>query len=128
MREINLWKDAEKKIVDPLLFSQTAETMAKELGGDFRVNKGTQLRRFFDEVVRFNDAAKNKSIDIEQLLPGLHLIIARAAYAQGRNLVSADFVSFIRSGIEQIQRKEDLRVFTNFFEALMAFYKLYNSK
>ncbi len=131
MSEIRLWKDAEKKTVDPLLFSKTAEWMAKELESDSRnkkSNKGSQLRRFFDEVVRLNDAAKSNAVDIEQLLPGLHLIIARAAYAQGRELVSENFVGMIRSGINQIESKEDLKIFTHFFEALMAFYKLYGPK
>ncbi len=125
MYKIELWKDKEKKVVDPSLFSQKAEELAKELGGKGRnINKGTQLRRFFDEVVRFNDMAKGE-MDMEMILPGLHMIIAKAAYAEGRNLVCSGFVTMIRSGIDQIESKKDLQVFTNFFESLIAFYKLH---
>lgn len=129
MSSITLWKDREKKIVEPTLFSSTAETMAKELskaGG----NKGTQLRRFYDEVVRLNDAAKTRqgdSIPMTLILPSLHMLIAKASYSRGRKLVSASFVTLIRDGVGQVQTKEDLQVFTSFFEALMAFYKLHGA-
>ncbi len=128
MGVIRLWKDSEKRVVDPLLFSQKAEELAKELGESRGKNKGTQLRRFFDEVVRFNDAAKGGAMDMEMILPGLHMIIAKAAYAEGRKLVSSEFVSMIRDGVNQVESKEDLQVFTNFFESLIAFYKLYRPK
>ncbi len=126
MSSITLWKDREQKIVDPLLFSDIAEAMAKQLGNqDKRKNKGTQLRRFFDEIVRLNDTAKSNGVGMELILPNLHMIIAKAAYAEGRRLVTPDFVALIRDGIGQVETKEDLKVFTSFFESLMAFYKLH---
>lgn len=126
MSTITLWKDREQNIVDPLLFSEKAESLAKKLGTqDRRRNKGSQLRRFFDEIVRLNDTAKGNSVGMELILPYLHMIIAKAAYAEGRKLVTSDFVALIRDGIGQIETKEDLRVFTSFFESMMAFYKLH---
>ncbi len=125
MGAITLWKDREQKIIDPLLFSEIAEEMAKQLGQNRRINKGSQLRRFFDEIVRLNDTAKAKSVGMDFVLPYLHMLIAKAAYANGRKLVSEDFVGLIKDGVGQIETKDDLRVFTNFFEAMMAFYKLH---
>jgi CRISPR-associated protein Csm2 len=128
MSSISLWKDRENKIIDPLLFSKVAEDMAISLGGDSRKNKGSQLRRFFDEVVRLNDTAKADTVEMVVVLPYLHMLIAKAAYAKGRKLVTDDFVQLMRDCINQIENKDDLRVFTNFFESLMAFYKLHGPK
>ncbi len=126
MSAIVLWKDRENKIVDPLLFSEVALSKAQLLGSKGgRVNKGSQLRRFFDEVIRLNDTAKANGVGMELVLPYLHMLIAKAAYARGRKLVCDDFVSLVRDGIEQIETKDDLKVFANFFEAFMAFYKLH---
>ncbi|MBR5998206.1 MAG: type III-A CRISPR-associated protein Csm2 [Deltaproteobacteria bacterium] len=142
---ITLWKDREQGIVDPTLFSKTAEDWAKKLKADGTVlnkkgeeqtkfNKQSQLRRFFDEVVRLNDMAKNRQspVPMSLVLPSLHMLIAKASYAQGRELVSPSFVELMRGSIEQIKDdgdgRKDLQVFTNFFESLMAFYKLYDPK
>ncbi len=125
MSSVTLWKDRDKKTIDPLLFCEVAEAKAKQLGGKgFKLNKGSQLRRFFDEVVRLNDTAKANAAGMELVLPYLHMLIAKAAYAKGRKLVCDDFVGLIKDGVGQIETKDDLRVFTNFFEAMMAFYKL----
>ena len=49
MAMITLWKDTEKKTLDPLLFSREADRLALQIGNEDRnKNKGTQLRRFFD--------------------------------------------------------------------------------
>lgn len=136
---ITLWKDREKGIVEPTLFSTTAKEWADKLGKESKIvkekiNKQSQLRRFFDEVVRLNDMAKNRQspVPMALVLPSLHMLIAKASYAQGRDLVSPSFVELMRGSIEQIKDdgngRKDLQVFTNFFESLMAFYKLYGPK
>ncbi len=136
---ITLWKNREEGIVEPKLFSETAEEWAKKLSKDSKdskekINKQSQLRRFFDEVVRLNDMAKNRQspVPMALVLPSLHMLIAKASYAQGRELVSPSFVELICGSIKQIQDdgngRKDLQVFTNFFESLMAFYKLHGPK
>lgn len=134
---IELWKDKVNKVVEPALFSKTAEEQAKQLSNDGKdnhgkdkLNKSSQLRCFFDEVVRLNDMAKNRQnpVPMELVLPSLHMLIAKASYAQGRGLVSSSFVTLMRESINQVQDKNDLQIFTNFFEALMAFYKVYRPK
>jgi len=129
MTVFNLWKDREKGLIDPLLFSETAEKFAREIGGEGKkgrnLNKGTQLRRFFDEIVRLQSQAKNDAEKWSNLLPYIHMLVSKAAYAEGRKLVSSSFVNLIKSGINQIETPRDLNVFTNFFESFMGFYKLY---
>lgn len=130
MEKIELWKDRENKKIDPTLFSVKAEDLAKELAGDCeqsrkKLNKRTQVRKFYDEVVRLNMEAKNNSADWDAILPLVNMIIAKAAYAKGRDLVSNNFLNFMRSSIEQVKEPQDLAVFANLFEAFYGFYKLH---
>jgi len=138
MSEITLWQDSEKKIINQKLFSEVAEKFAREIGKEGtddrrrKLNKGTQLRRFFDEIIRLQSLAKSlPEKDTEKwanLLPYIHMLVAKAAYAQGRELVSPSFVNLLKSGISQIETRRDLTIFANFFESFMGFYKLHGPK
>ncbi len=125
---IELWKDRAEKKLDPELFSKQAEAFALKISGEAtsKTNKGTQLRKFFDEILRLNTLAQAKDADWNLILPQVHMVIAKTAYAKGRNLVSQSFVNHVREGIEQVESPEDLRIFSNHMEAFMGFYKMYN--
>ena len=130
MDEIVLWKDKANGKVDPALFSDTAEKLAKDLAEDCqasknRENKRTQIRKFYDEVVRLDMEAKAKPQEWDNILPLINMLTAKAAYAKGRRLVSDNFVNFIRSSIKQISGKKDLELFANFFEAFIGFYRMH---
>ena len=130
MAEIIFWKDKQNGKVDPSLFSSIAEKLAKDLAEDCRAsrnkeNKRTQIRKFYDEVVRLDMEAKARPKEWDNILPLVHMLTAKAAYAKGRRLVSDNFLSFIRASINQISGKEDLQLFANFFEAFMGFYRMY---
>ena len=130
MSKIELWQDKEKRIIDPRLYSSSAEKLAKEIAQDCetsrrRYNKPTQLRKFYDEVLRLEMAAKTRKGDWDNILPLVHMVTAKAAYAKGRDLVSDNFLDFIKSGVGQINTPDDLKVFTNLFEAFMGFYKMH---
>ncbi len=124
--ELKLWKDSEAKTLDPHLFSTQAEEFARQISseGGRSMNKGTQLRKFFDEILRLNTLARPQDADWNLILPQVHMVIAKAAYAQGRNLVSKGFVDHIRQGIGQVEEPADLMVFTNHMEAFMGYYKM----
>jgi CRISPR-associated protein Csm2 len=130
MTQIQLWKDSGKRILDPKLFSEVAENMAKEMASDNnnskgRENKRTQIRRFYDEVVRLDLLSKKESSDWQMVLPMVHMLTAKAAYAKGRKLISDGFLQFIKSGVDQIHTQSDLEAFSNFFEAFMGFYRMH---
>ena len=132
MEKIIFWKDREKQLIDPQLFSKTAENLAKEIAEDSRnirnSNKRTQIRKFYDEIVRLAMLSKSRPNEWEQLLPMVHMVTAKAAYAKGRKLISDDFLRFLKNSIEQIKKPEDLNIFSNFFEAFMGFYRLHGPK
>ncbi len=130
MEKIEFWKDRENRKIDPNLFSGQAEMLAKTLADDCeksrrRQNKRTQIRKFYDEVTRLNLEAKNRGADWDNILPLVNMITAKAAYAKGRELVSDNFLSFIRASVTQIKDPEDLSVFANLFESFYGFYKLH---
>jgi len=131
---ISFYKDKEKRVLDPKLFSTTAEQWAKKINesGGGKSNKRTQIRKFYDEVVRYNTLAKvNKEDkkDWDNILPYINMLIAKAAYAKGRNnLVTEDFVGLLKDCVVQIRDPRDLDVFTNFFEAFMGFYRQYGDR
>lgn len=130
MERIDFWKDRDNSMIDPHLFSVKAETLAKVLAQDCersgkKRNKRTQIRKFYDEVIRLNMEAKNRDADWDNILPLVNMMTAKAAYAKGRNLISDNFLIFIRSSVEQVKAPEDLSVFANLFEAFYGFYRLY---
>ena len=129
MEKIVLWKDRKEKLLDPELFSKKAEELAITTKEDIETaknsNKRTQIRKFYDEAVRLNFTAKTRQDDWNNILPMIHMLTAKAAYAQGRKLISKNFMRFIKESVNQIERPEDLNVFCNFFEAFMGFYRLH---
>ncbi|MFO7884661.1 MAG: type III-A CRISPR-associated protein Csm2 [Desulfobacteraceae bacterium] len=129
MEKIQLWKDRANKTIDPTLFSKQSENFAQQIAQDNQnarsVNKRTQLRKFFDEIVSLNMAAKSNRDNWPNILPMVHMVTAKAAYAKGRNLISDNFLQFIRESVEQIEEPEDLDVFTSFFESFIGFYRFH---
>ena len=55
------------------------------------------------------------------------MLIAKAAYAQGRKKVSQEFMDLIKGCIAQVHIDKDLDVFANFFESFMGFYRQYRA-
>ncbi len=123
----SFYKDRDKRILNPLLFSDVAEKLAKEIhdSGGKHANKRSQLRKFFDEVIRLNSLAKSNPGDWDNIIPYVNMLIAKAAYAQGRGKVTQEFVGFVKGCIEQVHKDRDLDVFANFFEAFIGFYRKY---
>ena len=66
---------------------------------------------------------KNPKAEWENIEPLVHMLVAKAAYAQGRKLVSDTFVQFIRSSVHQVKGPKELGVFASLFEAFMGFYR-----
>lgn len=129
MEKIVFWKDRESRIIDPELFSKKAELFAQEIAQDNRKfrnsNKRTQLRKFFDEIISLNMQAQANKVGWSNILPLVHMVTAKAAYAQGRKLISDNFMKFIKNSVEQVQSPEDLNVFASFFESFIGFYRLH---
>jgi len=123
--DITFYQDAKNKILKLDLFSKTAEDLAKNFSAEKGKNRRSQVRKFYDEVLRLNSLAKSRPGDWRNIHPYVEMLIAKATYAEGRELVSENFATFMRKAVTQVQVPQDLEVFANFFEAFMGFYRKY---
>ncbi len=130
---VNFWKDKAKKIIEPELFSTKADELAREVyrgqqQSKGKANKPTQIRKFYDEVVRFGSILKTNPNEFNSMLPYLKMLNAKAAYAMGRDLITKEFKDFISTSLNQIKDKDDFEAFSDYFEAFMGYYKFYDEK
>ena len=120
--EIKLGKTGEK--LDPELFNSIAKHAAKEVAsGGERVNKATQLRKFYDEIVLWDNKVMLHPEKFDQYLPFIRMLNAKVAYAEGRKLVDHNFVKLLHDGLKQVICADTLHIFKLFMEAFMGFYK-----
>ncbi len=118
------------------IFSDVAETAAHTLayqknGKISDVNKSTQLRKFYDELVMWHDKvqrAANPEEAYQQAAPFIQMLKAKAAYAKGRNHVDNNFTELFDRIISQIDNAQSLRHAKLFFEAVMGYRKAYETK
>lgn len=112
------------------LFDLIASKIAKEIGENSgrEMNASTQLRRFYDEVLQWDQRIQQKPDEFEKFLPLIRMINAKVAYAQGRKLVDKKFSSLIENCLRKIVDKKSFDNFKTFFEAFLGFYKIYKTK
>jgi CRISPR-associated protein Csm2 len=130
---VQLWKDRGSRKVDPCLFSETAEVLAQVVNKERiesrdKLNKPTQIRKFFDEVIRFHGMLQSNPEQFDELLPYIKMLNAKAAYANGRDLIGPAFKGFLSDGLKQVNDRQDFELFCSFFEAFLGFYKYYAEK
>jgi CRISPR-associated protein Csm2 len=123
VNNIKFGKDRNEK-----LFAETAEQAAKDIAVEKQreMNKSTQLRKFYDELVMWYDrvhTASDKAAKYTELAPFIKMMCAKVAYAQGRKHVSAGFEKLFTHVIKNIKDVETLRDAKLFMEAFMGFYK-----
>ncbi|MCC7083012.1 MAG: type III-A CRISPR-associated protein Csm2 [Burkholderiales bacterium] len=117
--------------ISPNLYSdvaeQAAQQVAKQIGGR-DVNKGTQLRRFYDELIMLQSKVGNSEDRFTANAPFVQMLKAKVAYAKGRNKVDANFDRLLRHVVDQIKNPATFSQAKLFMEAFMAFYKVYGPK
>jgi len=133
------------KTVRPDLFSEQAESWASKICQSGLVtkydkktkkekktlekNKISQIRKFYDEVLRFSDYLKAGE-DYATIIPYIKMLNAKAAYAEGRKLITIEFKIFLKQCLDFLNdnNPKSFDVFQNFFEAFMGYYKYYESQ
>jgi CRISPR-associated protein Csm2 len=115
--------------IDPTLYSDIAESAARDVGRDCRnQNKPSQLRRFYDELVMLQEKVGQSTDRFEQHHPFIQMLKAKVAYAEGREKVDNRFSSLLRHVVDQARDPVTLKQGRLFMEAFMAFYKVYGPK
>ena len=117
--------------IPPTLFSDIAQDKARTIAeaGAGKKNKSTQLRRFYDELVmwfervHFERTPDERKKKYEEVAPFIQMLVAKVAYAKGREHVDECFESLFAHVIRQISDADSLRHAKLFMEAFMGFYK-----
>lgn len=119
-------KKEELKIWYIVEFSKAIKDGLINCGKD--ENKSTQLRKYYEFVVRIKDKIKynsssdiNNNVRFEQILPEIHKLSYYANYAMTRGKVSKFFVDFIDKNINAIKDEKDFGAFATHFEAIIAY-------
>ena len=115
--------------IDPNIYADVAESIAKAIGDDKRnAVKSTQARRFYDEVVMWEEKIRQNPASFAENLPLIKMMKAKVAYAKGRKHIDAGFERMMNTGLNQVACPKTLTQFKTFFEAFMGFYKVYGPK
>jgi len=109
------------------LFGDVAKKLADEIAEEGRgqTNKGTQIRKFYDAVLKLNQKAQNirESEYKTKVYPFVVMLKSKVAHAKARKLVSKKFETMINECIVEAKTKEKMEIFKLFFEAFIGFYK-----
>ncbi len=109
---------------DAELFNDTAEAVAKRLDqAAAYLNKPTQIRRFYDELVGWQERIDGDDEKFHQYEAFIRMLNAKVAYAKGRKLVDDEFVSWFRLCIKTTTNARALDHFRLHFEAVLGFLK-----
>jgi CRISPR-associated protein Csm2 len=81
---------------DAELFNTDAEAVARRLGqAAGHLNKPTQIRRFYDELVGWQERIDGDDEKFRQYEAFIKMLNAKVAYAKGRKLVDDQFVDVV---------------------------------
>jgi len=115
---------AAGKALNPDLFDGIARRVAKAINDADRFrNKPAQIRQFYDELVMWEERARQNPDRFADYLPFIRMLNAKAAYAEGRKHVDRSFVDLMAHGLKQVSDPASLHHFKLFFEAFLGFYK-----
>ncbi|WP_104748279.1 type III-A CRISPR-associated protein Csm2 [Helicobacter cetorum] len=114
--ELDYTKDSE-------LFGITAQNYADKISSV----KTTQIRKFYDEVLKLQEKAQTHDFQTE-VLPFVKMLKSKVAYASHRNsgggkLINQEFADMMIECIDGVKNKETLHIFALFFEAVIGFHK-----
>jgi CRISPR-associated protein Csm2 len=105
------------------LFDDVARMTAEIIADNRNSNKPTQLRRFYDEIVMWENKTSQHPEKFTDYLPFIRMLNAKAAYAKGRKLVDDNYVKLLNDCLKQVDSDKTMRNFKLFMEAFMGFYK-----
>jgi CRISPR-associated protein Csm2 len=111
------------KPLDSELFNTIALRAARDVAGNQRSNKPSQLRKFYEELLTWETRVAQRPDKFDEYLPFIRMINAKVAYAEGRNLVDPVFVDLMRHTLSEVKNPETLTTCKLFWEAFMGFYK-----
>lgn len=116
----------DSKWVDSEALVMARKLVVKDAGDRMNRNniKSSQLRKFYADVKslertwEYQDCSDAAFLGI---LPQIKILKAKAAYAQGRQVVPAAFTKWIGEHVDAISTPSDFKAFLLHFEAVVGF-------
>lgn len=111
------------------LYSDVAEQAAKSVQHSGNKNNSTQLRKFYDEIVKWNNKIqgkqdeKSRESEFKSSLPDIQKLKSQAAYAFSRDLIDDKYLAIFNHCIDCVTSPKFLKEVKFFMEAMMGFYK-----
>lgn len=106
------------------LFDEVAALAAETIAqGGKDVNKASQLRRFYDELVMWQEKVGSSAERFSECEPYIRMLKAKVAYARARRHVDANFEALLRRVIDEAKGPAQMRTAKLFMEAFMAYHK-----
>ena len=106
------------------LFNRDAEDYAIKFNqAANHLNKSTQIRRFYDELVGWQERIQGDPDKFKQYEAFIKMLNAKVAYAKGRKLVDDQFEAWFRECIKSTTSAKALDHFRLHFEAMIGFLK-----
>ncbi|MHA1687570.1 MAG: type III-A CRISPR-associated protein Csm2 [Candidatus Heimdallarchaeaceae archaeon] len=132
LSKISRW--AEYSFVDIAKENGDAYLIAQEIKND-RKPEPSQLRKYYDEVLRGGILLKKLDPDIEKARRIIAMLNPRIKYAYSRGLVGDTLVEFIKLATSETkfsknaeEFKKDYERFQSFFEALIGYFTYLKEK
>ena len=128
--ELKIWENKQNRKINIELYSTHAEEWAKTIKNSAiktNQNKITQIRKFYDELLTYEDYLNNGE-KYEDLIPYIKMLNAKAAYAEGRKLITSQFRDMLSQMLKEIDERntDTFKIIKTFFEAFLGFYKFYD--
>ncbi len=116
-------RDMGKKIIldykqDTELFNKTAKEWAERIA---KGTKKTQVRNFYDKVLELCERSERE--EWEDIVPFVKMLNSKVAYGRSRKVVSDEFQDMMEQCIANVHKKDDLKTFKLFFEAVIGFFQ-----
>ena len=119
------YADKEKKELKKEYIVKYSKHIAKSLDdeGGRDINKRSQLRKFYEYVIRVEKSVFYSEHNFERYEADLWELLPHVEYAKSRKVVSDIFVKFIKKNLDNIHDEKDLKAFSRHFESIVAYTK-----
>ena len=112
------FEDENKKILKCEYIVEYPKHIVENLK-DRDKNKSSQLRKYYDYVVRIKDTLKYDTKTFDEVYTEINRLDYYVSYAESRGKVTKYFVDFIKQNLKNISTKEDFLAFSTHFEAII---------
>lgn len=103
-------------------FDGQARTAASIVARGRPRNRPSQLRRFYDEVIHWEQSCRDDE-SVRRNLPMIRMLRAKVVYSRAREHVNEDYEALIGHLLDQVADRKTLRNARLFLEAFTGFYK-----